>query len=216
MILFDLATVMNPGSDDDREFAYGSGLLNPIKAVDPGLVFDAKTSDYINFLCKQGYNSTTLRSITSDRSVCKGIKSGRAWDLNYPSFALGIEDGQEIKGSFIRKVTNVGSPNSTYNVQINVPDILKVKVEPSALTFTDVGEKKSFVVKVDGPRISQVPIISGSITWKDGVHEVRTPLVVHTVLSSAFSNNPFQQFNTESTPIGSSTMYAKNRIFYEY
>ncbi|KAF3433055.1 hypothetical protein FNV43_RR24157 [Rhamnella rubrinervis] len=149
------ATVMNPEQEVDREFAYGSGLINPVKAVDPGLVFEASKTDYINFLCKEGYNSTTLKAITGDRSVCKGIKSSRARDLNYPSFALAIADGQKIIGSFTRKVTNVGSPISTYNVSVDVPEILQV----------------------DGPKITQDPIISGSITWKDGVHEVRTPLV---------------------------------------
>lgn len=32
-----------------------------------------------------------------------------------------------------------------------------------------------------------MPIISGSITWKDGVHEVRSPVVVYTTLPSSYS-----------------------------
>nr|POF21377.1 cucumisin [Quercus suber] len=38
--------------EEDKEFAYGSGLLNLAKAVDPGLVFDASALDYIDFLYK--------------------------------------------------------------------------------------------------------------------------------------------------------------------
>lgn len=114
-------------------------------------------------------------------------------------------DGQKIMESFTREVINVGSPNSIYNVHVHVPDILEVKEDPSTLSFKDGGEEKSFVVKVDGSRISQVPIISGSITWKDGVHEVRTPVEVHTVIPFAVSSNPFQKIDT--TPIGSSTIY---------
>ncbi|KAF3433056.1 hypothetical protein FNV43_RR24158 [Rhamnella rubrinervis] len=63
--------------ENKREFAYGSGLLNPSMAVNPGLVFDASEEDYVNFLCKQGYNTTTVGLITGDRSVCKSNKPGR-------------------------------------------------------------------------------------------------------------------------------------------
>lgn len=69
--------------EDVREFAYGSGLLNPTKAVDPGLVFDASPSDYIDFLCKQGYNTSTLRLVTGEHGVCKSTKAGRGWDLKF-------------------------------------------------------------------------------------------------------------------------------------
>ncbi|XP_016649805.1 PREDICTED: cucumisin-like [Prunus mume] len=168
--------------ENEREFAYGSGLLNPTKAVDPGLVFDASEKFYVDFLCKQSYNTTTVRKLTGDKSVCRGIKPARAWDLNYPSFSLAVEDGHEIKGNFHRTVTNVGEPNSTYNVSIVMPDSIKVNVEPSVLSFTDVGEKKSFRVDVNGPHITQVPIISGSITWKNGNHVVKSPLVIYNVL----------------------------------
>ncbi|EXC11903.1 hypothetical protein L484_005366 [Morus notabilis] len=212
--LFLPATIMDPNQDDDREFAYGSGLLNPVKAVDPGLVFDTSEEDYVKFLCKQGYNSTTVRTITEDHSVCKGEKRGRGWDLNYPSFALAIKDGDKIKGSFNRTVTNVGNPSSTYNATVAAPESLKVKVEPSVLSFGALGEKKSFKVKIEGPEISQVPIISGSITWRDGVHEVRTPIVVYTVIPSALSIDPFERRTRKTTP-ASSFITPRNDIFYK-
>ncbi|KAF1884965.1 hypothetical protein Lal_00028854 [Lupinus albus] len=167
----------------ENEFAYGSGHLNPVSAVDPGLVFNASDADYIDFLCKQGYETSTLRQIANDNSVCKSSKPGRAWDLNYPSFSLAIEEGHKIKGKFIRSVTNVGPAMSTYKAIIDVPNFIKVRVKPATLAFSVVGEEKSFTVEVTGPKISQVPIISGSITWAHGVHNVRTPLVVYTVLS---------------------------------
>ncbi|CAL2259970.1 unnamed protein product [Prunus armeniaca] len=168
----------------DLEFAYGSGQINPLKAVKPGLIFDTSEADYINFLCKQGYNNTTLRIITGDKnSSCGSTKPGKAWDLNYPSFSLQLEDGQEIKAEFKRTVTNVGSPNSNYTIASFSPhSTITVSVSPSTLSFSSVGERKSFTVKVTGPKISQQPIISGSIVLNDGVHQVRAPLVVYTFL----------------------------------
>ncbi|KAK6158093.1 hypothetical protein DH2020_005407 [Rehmannia glutinosa] len=180
-----IAHVMDPTRHNDLEFSYGSGHINPAAALDPGLVFDASETDYINFLCKQGYNTTTLQLVTGDNSTCANISPGRAWDLNYPSFSLYVEDGQQIMGTFTRTVTNVGPPNSTYTATLYLPLIISVDVEPSVLTFSAVGETKTFTVKVTGPAITQQPIMSGTITWNDGSHSVRTPLVVYNYFPGA-------------------------------
>ncbi|KAI3468816.1 hypothetical protein Pfo_025479 [Paulownia fortunei] len=156
----------------------GSGQINPIVARDTGLVFDASDADYINFLCKQGYNTSTLRLVTGDNSTCAGTSPGRAWDLNYPSFSLYVEDGEKITGTFTRTVTNVGAANSTYTASLYMPALISVTVEPTVLTFSAVGETQTFMVNVTGPAISQQPIMSGAITWTDGTHVVRTPLMV--------------------------------------
>ena len=169
---------MDPRKNEDAEFAYGSGHINPLKAVDPGLVFDASEADYVDFLCKQGYNTTHLRMITGDSSVCPSNEPGKAWDLNYPSFGLSLLDGEPVQASYLRTVTNVGSPNSTYHSHITMPPSFAVLVEPPVLTFSDVGEKKSFKVIITGSPIVQVPIISGAIEWTDGNHVVRTPIAV--------------------------------------
>ena len=173
----------------DREFAYGSSLLNPAKAVLPGLVYDKTERDYIGFQCKQGYNTTTLRKLSRDKIVCRTTTHGRGWDLNYPSFAVAVEDGHEINTSFFRTVTNVRLPNSTYHVRIEKPDFIDIKAQPSVLSFNVVGEKKSFIVKVNGPQISQVPILSASVTREDGVHVVWSPLMIYTVLGETLANN---------------------------
>ncbi|KAF8380256.1 hypothetical protein HHK36_027740 [Tetracentron sinense] len=91
-------------------------------------------------------------------------------------------------GTFTRTVTNVGFPNSTYSTYMYTPTSISVKVEPSVLSFSAVGEKKSFTVTVSGPKITVQPIMSAAILWKDGVHVVRTPLVVYTVLPSSYNS----------------------------
>ncbi|PON69945.1 Peptidase S8, subtilisin-related [Parasponia andersonii] len=188
--LMTTANAMEPTKHQlENEFAYGSGLLNPTKAVDPGLVYDASDKDYVEFLCKQGFNTTLLRLVTGNKSVRKSTKPGRGWDLNYPSFMLAAQDGHKISGNFVRIVTNVGSPNSTYHVSIDKPDFVDVKVDPSVLIFATLGEEKSFVVSVNGPNISQVPIISCSVTWEDGVHLVRAPLVIYKSQASIIAHN---------------------------
>ncbi|KAL6550058.1 hypothetical protein OROMI_020546 [Orobanche minor] len=210
--LMTTAYVMDPRKHDDLEFAYGSGHINPVAAQDPGLVFDASEADYINFLCKQGYTATTLRLVTGHKSTCANISPGRAWDLNYPSFSLYVEDGQEIKGTFTRTVTNVGPPKSTYRVGFDMPASISVTVRPSIMTFSAVGQTRTFTVTVTGPTISQQPIMSGTITWTDGTHIVRTPLVVYNYIPGAPYNINSDQYKTSAfTPIlQRSSMYHIN------
>lgn len=185
---------MDPNKHEDREFAYGSGHINPAAAVDPGLIFDANEKDYVNFLCKQGYTNTNLHLVTGDNSTCKGKCPGRGWDLNYPSCALYLGDGQKINAVFTRTVTNVGEP-SIYQATSS-SNIFKVKVEPSTLTFSSTGEKKTFTVTVTGPKITQQPILSGAVVWSDGVHKVRMPVVVYNYIPGS----PYQtQVNIDST-----------------
>ncbi|WRX19390.1 Peptidase S8/S53 domain - like 10 [Theobroma cacao] len=210
--LMTTATVMDSTKHEDLEFAYGSGQINPAHAIEPGLVYDANETDYINFLCKQGYNTTTIRLITGDNSsVCTSTVIGRAWDLNYPSFSLAVEDGEPISGVFTRTVTNVGSANSTYTVRMYSPSNFSISVEPQVLSFSTVGEKKSYTVTVTGGTISQQKIMSGAIIWTDGDHqyEVRSPVVVYNVLPGYTyfppQNSKFQEKPTFQGP----SMYEK-------
>ncbi|XP_062146366.1 cucumisin-like [Alnus glutinosa] len=186
--LMTTAYIVDSKKHQDLEFAYGSGQINPLQATEPGLVYDASEVDYIDFLCKQGYNTTTLKLITGDNSsFCNSTTPERAWDLNYPSFSVAVEDGQPIKAVFTRTVTNVGLPNGpnstyTYTVTGYMPAPVTVTIEPSVLSFSAIGEKKSFTVKVFGPNIAQQPIMSGAIVWSNGVYAVRSPVVVYTIL----------------------------------
>ncbi|KAJ6415270.1 hypothetical protein OIU84_004124 [Salix udensis] len=212
--LMTTATIMEPGKHVDLEFSYGSGQINPERALNPGLVYDASEADYINFLCKQGY-STTLRRITgSNSSVCNSTTPGRAWDLNYPSFALAVDDGQPIQGVFTRTVTNVGNSSSTYTVSMSTPHSVSITVEPPVLTFSKIGEMKTFTVKLFGPKIAQQPIMSGAITWKDGNgHEVRSPVVVYNILPGLENGIPTSSMTAQKTvKFEGPSMYLKTGI----
>lgn len=209
---------MDPRKQEDLEFAYGSGQINPVAAVEPGLVFDASEADYINFLCKQGYNTTTLQLLSGDTSVCNSTTPGRGWDLNYPSFSLYVLDGDWVRGVFTRTVTNVGAANSTYMAvvlppggTIDSPSSINVTVEPSVLSFAEVGEIKSFTVTVNGPQISQQPIMSGAIFWYDRIHLVRTPLVVYNYIPGAPYN--LETYSENSSMPGRKTTYSGSSLY---
>ncbi|CAI0412170.1 unnamed protein product [Linum tenue] len=173
--LMTTARQLSVEDNSDAEFAYGSGQIDPIKAVDPGLVYDAGEIDYVRMLCGQGYNLTQLRLVTGDQStVCSGT-TRTVGDLNYPSFALSYDKPTSITRLFRRTVTNVGPAPTTYKVFIDVPEELEIRVEPEVLFFNETGEKQSFVVIVTAAL--ETSMLSGSFILSNGIHLVRSPVV---------------------------------------
>ncbi|BAT81171.1 hypothetical protein VIGAN_03084100 [Vigna angularis var. angularis] len=176
--LMTTATPMNPALNVDAEFSYGAGQLNPLKAANPGLVYDAGENDYISFLCGQGYNSSSLQLITGDKSTCTSANKGSVFDLNLPSFALSTPRSSHNNVTFSRTVTNVGSATSKYRASITAhPSSLKVEVVPNVLAFSSLGEKLSFTLKIEGS--INADLVSFSLIWDDGTLKARSPVVVY-------------------------------------
>ncbi|KAK4835688.1 hypothetical protein QYF36_013093 [Acer negundo] len=175
------ATSMSATKNPEAEFAYGSGHINPLKVVNPGLVYDAGPIDYIRFLCGQKYSTTLLRLVTGDNSTCDATTSASVWDLNYPSFALSTFPSEtNFTRIFNRVVTNVGTAVSTYRASVTGTLAgLRIRLNPSVLSFTSLGQTLSFTLTVEGTIVD--PMVSASLVWDDGVHQVRSPIVVFVV-----------------------------------
>ena len=170
---------MTDDINSDAEFAYGVGHINPARAVNPGLVYDAGETDYVEFLCGQGYDTKSLRLVTGDKSSCSNVHKKHASELNYPSFVVSTSSKKHVTKLFRRTVTNVGSPDSTYKATVKAPKGLKINVKPRTLSFESVGQRKSFVVKVRAQVDEMRSMISGSLVWSDGHRQVRSPVVAY-------------------------------------
>ncbi|PON53877.1 Subtilase [Trema orientale] len=176
--LMTTATPMSTDLNPEAEFAYGAGQINPVKAVSPGLVYDVEELDYVKFLCRQGYDTRTLRMVTGDNSICSSEEiNGPARDLNYPAFAISVSSSESLNHAFSRTMTNVGSPNSTYKAKLTVPEGLKITVNPSVLSFTSVGQKLSYGLMVEGT-VNKF-VASASLLWDDGTFQVRSPIAIY-------------------------------------
>nr|XP_027187920.1 cucumisin-like [Cicer arietinum] len=128
-----------------------------------------------SFLCGLGYSQSVLQLITEDDITCFDTVSAR--DLNYPSFALKApRPKHHLSGSFKRTVTNVGLPMSIYRAIMTVPKGLIVSVNPSVLSFTSLGEKKTYVLTIEGKL--KKSINSASLVWDDGNFQVRSPIII--------------------------------------
>ncbi|KAH6790039.1 Subtilase family protein [Perilla frutescens var. frutescens] len=164
---------------------YGAGHVHPQKAMDPGLVYDISSYDYVDFLCNSNYTTKNIQVVTRKAADCRGAKrAGHIGNLNYPTLTAVFQQYGKHKLSthFIRTVTNVGDPDSVYTVKIRAPVGAVVTVEPERLAFRRVGQKLNFLVRVQTEALKLSPgssvVKSGSIVWSDGKHYVTSSIVV--------------------------------------
>ncbi|KAK0603609.1 hypothetical protein LWI29_006775 [Acer saccharum] len=112
----------------------GVGETSPLKALNPGLVFETTTVDYFKFLCYFGYSEKTIRSVTNRNFNCPNISNDKLIsNINYPSISISNLDRHRGGVRSIRRaVTNVGSPNATYIARVHAPSGLLVKIQAAA------------------------------------------------------------------------------------
>lgn len=162
----------------------GAGHVDPNKALDPGLVYDAGSEDYVNLLCGLKFSDDQIKTITRSKSYNCSIPS---LDLNYPSFIAYLNGGDS--GSihkaieFRRSVTNVGDAKSIYDAKLTTLEGLNVSVSPNRLRFTNKYEKKSYKLRIQGSEMF-IGVVHGSLTWvqSNGKYQVKSPIVATTLV----------------------------------
>ena len=159
-------------SGGNSPFNIGSGQVRPNLSTNPGLVYEAGFDDYRGFLRGQGL--CTFCFGTSPASIIS------ASDLNQPSIAIGSLAGSR---TVTRRVTNVGSAG-TYNVAVAAPAGLTVTVTPASLVLA-AGASATYTVAVTRTTATLNTYAFGSLTWSDGSHTVRSPLVIRPVALAA-------------------------------
>lgn len=159
---------------------YGSGHVNPSKAMDPGLVYDVNAEDYINFLCGLNYTIKQIQIITQRSNFsCREANL----DLNYPSFIVILNNTNTTSYTFKRVLTNVADTNCTYHASIEAPSGMKVLVQPATVYFSGKYSTATFNLTVDidlGPSLESDYIGNyGYLSWYEehGTRVVRSPIV---------------------------------------
>lgn len=176
-----------PIMDGDKAagvFALGSGHVNPKRALDPGLVYDIRPDEYVTHLCTLGYTNSQVFSVTHKNVSCREtIKINKGFSLNYPSISTIFKRGKRIK-TIKRRLTNVGSPDSIYSLEIEAPEDVKVRVKPRRLVFTRVNQVLSYRVWFISRKRSVVQDTSyaqGHLTWvnaRNSFYRVRSPIAI--------------------------------------
>ena len=141
-------------------FAQGAGHVDPGAALDPGLVYAISELDYRKYLCGAGVSAEC------------GAGQIAGHDLNLPSIAVGNVLGTvTVK----RAVTNVGARAATYTASTRMQGF-DVAVAPASLRLAP-GETGSFTVTLSRNGAPEAAWQYGQLTWSDGVHRVRSPIV---------------------------------------
>ncbi|KAH6788578.1 hypothetical protein C2S51_003584 [Perilla frutescens var. frutescens] len=157
----------------------GSGLVDPNRALDPGLIYDASPQDLVNLVCSMNFTLNQTRTIIRSSYSCSNPSS----DLNYPSFVAvyrAAEVGRTLTRTFKRVVTNVGEGAATYKVMLLVPVNTTARVRPQALVFGKKYDKLSYSLTIRYKGDLEVQHREGAVIWVDetGKYRVRSPIMV--------------------------------------
>ncbi|KAG0462653.1 hypothetical protein HPP92_021129 [Vanilla planifolia] len=156
----------------------GAGLVNPVKALDPGLVYELQLIDYVKYLCGLGYNSREVTKTLGKQTTCTGLNPLSASELNYPSIVVNLTNG--IASLTVnRTVTNVGNAQETYQANIVEPAGVRMYLSTYKLQFSRYRQQESFditFVSKGKPLPGTDPTARGKIVWDSGVHLVTSPI----------------------------------------
>jgi hypothetical protein len=154
-------------------WSQGAGHIDPNKATDPGLVYDAGKADYVQYNCKVNKSSVTPASDCTTYGTLD-----ETYNLNLPSITVSAVQGT---ATIRRSVTNVGSGSATYTASGAVPGFGMV-VTPATLTLAP-GATGSFTVKLTNTNAPASTWQFGSLSWTDGSHVVKIPVTARTGLA---------------------------------
>lgn len=157
-----------PNTDPLVIFRQGAGHVVPNKAIDPGLVFNSRMNDWLGFLCGT--------QLGADYCTSQGIPVLDPSDFNTPSIAIGDLAGEQ---TVTRTVTNV-SWRGTYKATVTGLAGLTVSVSPATFTINPL-KKQKITIRIQRTTAPLNAYAGGYITWSDGWHKVRVPVVVRPV-----------------------------------
>lgn len=179
------------GSTPADPYDFGAGHVQPVSAMDPGLLFDANIGDYLAFLCGQDEDAFVEARGTSCADLTALGHSEDASQLNLASIAVAeLLDPETI----FRTVTNATDVASEYTATIEAPSGFDVSVA----TFDSEGnetEASTLDVEANGKASFGITFTQnddvefntwkfGALTWTDAAgHSVRIPLAIKAVPS---------------------------------
>lgn len=151
---------------------YGSGMVQPAKSYNPGLVYDSGLKDWIAYAC-----AIKQLELVEGPDACKDVPTIDPSDLNYPSIAVGDLVGVQ---TITRTVKSVATTTVTYTASVEAPAGTTVTVSPSSFTIAP-GQSKTFKVTITRTNAPLKDYTFGSLTWKGSSGEsVRSPIAIRT------------------------------------
>ncbi|TQE07559.1 hypothetical protein C1H46_006879 [Malus baccata] len=161
-------------------YDYGAGEVTTTGPLQPGLVYETGTVDYLNYLCYYGYNVSQIKTISKtapkEFACPKDSNADYISNINYPSIAI---SNLKASKNVTRTVTNVaGDGEIIFTATVDAPSGLTVKVIPDKLQFSKNNQKLTYQVVFSPTTSSPKEDMFGSVTWTNAKYKVRSPFVV--------------------------------------
>ncbi|KAK1565486.1 hypothetical protein Q3G72_027790 [Acer saccharum] len=155
-------------------FDFGAGFINPTRAMDPGLIFNAHFRHYVKFLCAvPGVDDKSVRQAIG--FGCPKKKKPWCSDLNTASITVSNLAGSR---NLTRKVTNAGSANETYNVIVREPLGVEVTVKPKAFKIRGNGSRRLKIV-LKATEARRAYSFGEMVLQGKKKHTIRVPIAVY-------------------------------------
>ncbi|KAK4422986.1 Subtilisin-like protease SBT2.6 [Sesamum alatum] len=154
-------------------FDFGAGSINPSRAIDPGLVFDAYFENYIQFLCAvPGVDDMSIRRAVGVE--CPAKRKEWCSDLNTASVTVSNLVGSR---KVIRRVRNVGDADEKYTVMVKEPLGVKVRVRPEAFKIS-VNASRFITLLLEATQRTNAYTYGEMVLRGSKNHFVRVPIAV--------------------------------------
>lgn len=175
------------GSTPADPFDFGAGHAAPNSAADPGLVYDLTTNDYYAFLCGAGEADFVEADFFA--GACDALANASfptdPSDLNLASIAI---ESLAATQTITRVVSNV-SDSVAYTATVDAPAGVDVVVSVLDFNTGTLVESNTMGFNEEGLGLYTLTFSNndaavldewtfGSITWSDGAHNVRSPIVL--------------------------------------
>ncbi|KAJ3680619.1 hypothetical protein LUZ60_016897 [Juncus effusus] len=155
-------------------FDYGAGLINPARALNPGLIFDVHFENYIQFLCAvPGVDEGSIRQAVGV-SNCPTASMRWGSDLNTPSITVANLIGSR---RVMRRVTSVGKETETYVANVKEPAGVAVSVTPKVFTISP-NMTKGLRITLKAKEATNTFTFGEVVLKGDKKHVVRVPLAI--------------------------------------
>lgn len=177
------------GTTPADPYDFGAGHVDPVSAMDPGLLFDINIGDYLAFLCGQDEDSfVEANGISCGNLEALGY-SEDASQLNLASIAISELFESE---TIFRTVSNATDMASDYTANIEAPDgftlslttydATGVETEGSTLTIDANGMASFSLTFSPTDNVEFYTWKFGAITWTDSAgHFVRLPIAIKAI-----------------------------------
>ncbi|MFC8682261.1 S8 family serine peptidase [Microbacterium ureisolvens] len=149
-------------------FIQGAGHVDPLKYLDPGLLYLNDVKDWTSYI--EG-------ALGAD--YWEDAEPTDPSDLNIASIGVGALAGTQ---TVTREVTS--TEPGTFTAAATV-DGVDVEVSPSTLTFDKAGQTKSFTVTLTNATAPVEEWTSGFLSWTSADTTVRSPIAVFPVTADA-------------------------------